>query len=80
MLGQPFAAAGLMQATATALAVKHGIIPPTINYEVPDPKCDLDYVANFSRVARVRRALFHSHSLGGHLPGSHSAMIVGCLS
>ena len=80
MLGQPFAAAGLMQATATALALKHGIIPPTINYEVPDPKCDLDYVPNFSRVARVRRALFHSHSLGGHLPGSHSAMIVASLS
>jgi 3-oxoacyl-[acyl-carrier-protein] synthase II len=79
MLGQPFAASGVMQAIATVLAVQNELLPPTINYEVPDPNCDLDYVPNRARVARVRHALFHAHSLGGYLPGSHSAMVVGRL-
>jgi len=77
MLGQPFAASGLMQATAATMAVRHAMVPPTINYEFADPECDLDYVPNRARVARVRHALLHSHSLGGHLPGSHSAMVIG---
>lgn len=76
MIGQPFAASGLMQALATVLALKHQVIPPTINYDFPDPECDLDYVPNHARVARIRHALFHAHSLGGHLPGSHSAMVL----
>lgn len=76
MIGQPFAASGLLQAVATASSIRHQIAPPTINYEVPDPACDLDYVPNRSRVARIRHALFHAHSLGGHLPGSHSAMVL----
>ena len=79
MLGQPFAASGVMQAVATTLAIQHQVVPPTINYEVPDPECDLDYVPNRARMARIRRAIFHSHSLGGHLPGSHAAMAVGRL-
>jgi len=79
MLGQPFAASGVMQATATVLAIQHEVIPPTINYEVPDPECDLDYVPNRARMARIRHAIFHSHSLGGGLLGSHAAMAVGRL-
>jgi 3-oxoacyl-[acyl-carrier-protein] synthase II len=79
MIGQPFAAGGVMQAAAAALAINHNIVPPTINYSVPDPACDLDYVPNTARVARVNRALFHSHSLGGNVPGSHSAMVIGAI-
>jgi 3-oxoacyl-[acyl-carrier-protein] synthase II len=79
MIGQPFAAGGVMQAAAAALAINHNIVPPTINFSVPDPACDLDYVPNKARVARVKRALFHSHSLGGSLSGSHSAMVIGAL-
>jgi len=79
MIGQPFAAAGVMQASAAILAVKDKIVPPTINYSVPDPGCDLDYVPNKARVARVDHALFHSHSLGGGIPGSHSAMVLGSI-
>ncbi len=79
MIGQPFAAAGVLQAAATALAVSTKVIPPTINYRYPDPNCDLDYVPNEARGARVNRAIFHSHSLGGGVPGSHSAMVLGAL-
>jgi 3-oxoacyl-[acyl-carrier-protein] synthase II len=79
MIGQPFAAAGVMQASAAVLAVKHKVVPPTINYDHPDPSCDLDYVPNQARAARVNHALFHSHSLGGGVPGSHSAMVVGAI-
>jgi 3-oxoacyl-[acyl-carrier-protein] synthase II len=77
MLGQPFAASGVMQAVSTSLAIQHGIVPPTINLDFPDPACDLDYVPAISRIVRIRHALLHSHSLGGHLPGSHSALILG---
>lgn len=77
MLGQPFSASGVMQTIAAALALCHSIVPPTINYDFPDPECDLDYVPNQARVVRVRHALVHSHSLGGHLAGSHSAMVLG---
>jgi 3-oxoacyl-[acyl-carrier-protein] synthase II len=77
MLGQPFAASGLMQAAAVSLAIHHGIVPPTINLEHADPACDLDYVPSTARVVRIRHALLHSHSLGGHLPGSHSALALG---
>jgi 3-oxoacyl-(acyl-carrier-protein) synthase len=46
--------------------IHEGIIPPTINYEVPDPDCDLDYVPNVARRAEVRAALSSSVGLGGH--------------
>jgi 3-oxoacyl-[acyl-carrier-protein] synthase II len=77
MIGQPFAASGALQTAAAALAVHSNTVPPTINLETPDPDCDLDYVPNVARVVRVRRALVHSHSLGGKVAGSHSALVLG---
>ena len=73
MCGQALAASSAMQVVAAALAIDHDVIPPTINYEVPDPGCDLDYVPNRARVARVRTALILAHSLGG----AHVAMVLG---
>ena len=65
MCGQAFAASGVMQVLATCLALHNEIVPPTINYSVPDPRCDLDYVPNTARKVRVRHALVHVRSLGG---------------
>ena len=73
MIGQPIAASGTFQAIASALTIRHGIIPPTINYETPDPDCDLDYVPNRARVSRVRYAVANAHSLGG----THSVLVLG---
>src|SRR5262249_1174196 len=77
MIGQPFSAGGVLQVVAATLATYHNVVPPTINLTTPDPKCDLDYVPNRPRAARVKHALVHSHSLGGHVPGSHSALVIG---
>lgn len=77
MIGQPFSAGAVLQLAAAALASSHSVVPPTINQESPDPDCDLDYVRNKSRSARVNYALVHGHSLGGHVPGSHSAVVIG---
>jgi len=73
MIGQPIAASGILQAISTALAVSHGVIPPTINYRVPDPNCDLDYVPNYPRVSRINNALIAAHALGG----THSVLALG---
>jgi 3-oxoacyl-(acyl-carrier-protein) synthase len=75
-VGQPLAAGGVLQLAASALAIDAQRVPPTANYEVPDPECDLDYVPQRSRVARIRTALVHSHSLGGLVPGSHTAVLI----
>jgi len=48
------------------LALKHGVLPPTINYENPDPECDLDYVPNEARQVDVRCAINNSFGFGGH--------------
>jgi 3-oxoacyl-[acyl-carrier-protein] synthase II len=77
MIGQPFSAGGVLQVVAATLATYHNVVPPTINLTNPDPKCDLDYVPNRPRAARVKHAVVHSHSLGGHVPGSHSALVIG---
>ena len=73
MIGQPVSAAGIFQTAAACLSIKHHEVPPTTNQEVPDPQCDLDYVPNLSRTARVRHALINGHSFGG----SVSAMVIG---
>jgi 3-oxoacyl-[acyl-carrier-protein] synthase II len=66
MIGHLLGAAGGVEAVATAMTIKEGIIPPTINHENPDPECDLDYVPNEARKARVRTALSNSLGFGGH--------------
>ena len=66
MVGHLMGGAGAIEALATVKAIHEGIIPPTINYEVPDPDCDLDYVPNVARRAEVRAALSNSVGLGGH--------------
>jgi 3-oxoacyl-[acyl-carrier-protein] synthase II len=66
VMGHTFGAAGAIEAIMCALAVHHGVIPPTINYENPDPECDLDYVPNEAREAEVRVALSNAMGLGGH--------------
>jgi 3-oxoacyl-[acyl-carrier-protein] synthase II len=66
MMGHCFGAAGAIEAMMCVLALKEGIIPPTINYEHPDPECDLDYVPNEARHVQVDVALSNAMGLGGH--------------
>ncbi|MAF85581.1 MAG: beta-ketoacyl-[acyl-carrier-protein] synthase II [Dehalococcoidales bacterium] len=76
MIGHLWGAAGTVEAIFSILTITHGIIPPTINYETPDPECDLDYVPNVARKAKVRAALSNSFGIGstngciifGHFP------------
>lgn len=65
MVGHLLGAAGGIEAAATCLTLKHGVIPPTVNYENPDPACDLDYVPNKAREASVRLAISNSFGFGG---------------
>ncbi len=66
MMGHCFGAAGAIEAQMAALAIHHGKLPPTINYENPDPVCDLDYVPNEARESDVEVALSNAMGLGGH--------------
>ena len=66
MTGHMLGAAGAVEAIASVLAVKEGIVPPTIGYQEPDPECDLDYVPNAAREAQVDLALSASLGFGGH--------------
>ncbi|MGE4358077.1 MAG: beta-ketoacyl-ACP synthase II, partial [Candidatus Omnitrophota bacterium] len=66
MTGHLLGAAGAIELIATVLTIKYGIIPPTINYEFPDPQCDLDYVPNVARQEKVEVALSNSLGFGGH--------------
>ncbi len=65
MIGHLLGAAGAVEAGITSLVVQRGIIPPTINYETPDPDCDLDYVPYKARKADIRYALSNSFGFGG---------------
>jgi 3-oxoacyl-[acyl-carrier-protein] synthase II len=65
MIGHLLGAAGGVEAIVTVLALHHGILPPTINYEVPDPECDLDYVPNVARRVQVEAAMSNGFGFGG---------------
>jgi 3-oxoacyl-[acyl-carrier-protein] synthase II len=65
MIGHLLGAAGAVEAGITSLVVQRGILPPTINYDTPDPDCDLDYVPNKSREVNVTYALSNSFGFGG---------------
>jgi len=65
MFGHLLGAAGAVEAIFTILTIRDGIIPPTINYDTPDPDCDLDYVPNIARKAQVNMALSNSFGFGG---------------
>lgn len=66
MIGHLLGAAGVVEFIATVLAAKHSLIPPTINYENPDPECDLDYAPNQARSREVHAAITNSFGFGGH--------------
>jgi 3-oxoacyl-(acyl-carrier-protein) synthase len=63
--GHPIAAAGALEAIFSVLSIRDGIIPPTANYEAPDPECDLDYVPNQARKTELRTVLSNSFGFGG---------------
>jgi 3-oxoacyl-[acyl-carrier-protein] synthase II len=65
MIGHLATAAGSVEAVACVLTIINGIIPPTINYQTPDPECDLDYVPNKARRQEVNVCLSNSFGLGG---------------
>ncbi len=66
MTGHLLGAAGGLEAIATVLAIKHNLMPPTVNYETPDENCDLDYVPNEAREKEIRVAMSNSLGFGGH--------------
>lgn len=76
MIGHPMGAAGTLEALACTLAIKNAIIPPTINYEEPDPECDLDYTPNEPRGRTINYALSNSFGLGGQ----NACLILGRFS
>ena len=70
--GQPFAAGGAWQLVSSCMTIATGIVPPTMNYRIPDPQCDLDYVPNIARRARVDTVMMNSHSFGG----THGCLVI----
>jgi 3-oxoacyl-[acyl-carrier-protein] synthase II len=73
--GHCFGAAGAVEAVFTVLAVERGLLPPTINYEQPDPDCDLDYIPNEAREAEITIGVSNSFGFGGH----NACIVVGKL-
>lgn len=66
LTGHSLGAAGAVEAAICVLALQHGVIPPTANYETPDPECDLDYVPNVARSASLENVMTNSLGFGGH--------------
>jgi 3-oxoacyl-[acyl-carrier-protein] synthase II len=66
MIGHTTTACGAIDTIATVMSLRTGILPPTINYEHPDPECDLDYVPNTAREHPCRTVLSHNFGFGGH--------------
>ncbi len=64
-IGNPYSAAGVLQIISVVLGMRENVIVPTLNYEFPDPQCDLDYVPNYPRVNEIKTALVNSHGFGG---------------
>ena len=73
MIGHLWGGAGVVEAIFCLLTINHGIIPPTINYETPDPECDLDYVPNVARRAEVKVAISNSFGFGS----TNATLILG---
>jgi 3-oxoacyl-[acyl-carrier-protein] synthase II len=76
MIGHLLGASGAVELIAVALSIRHSVVHPTINYRVPDPACDLDYVPNHAREMRVRRAISNSFGFGGH----NCCLVIGGLN
>jgi 3-oxoacyl-(acyl-carrier-protein) synthase len=66
MTGHLLGGAGALEGVISILAIRDGIVPPTMNYATPDPDCDLDYVPNEAREAQVRYVMSNSFGFGGH--------------
>jgi 3-oxoacyl-[acyl-carrier-protein] synthase II len=75
--GHMLGAAGAVEMSVCALAIQHGIVPPTINYLVPDPECDLDYVPNTARELKVNAVINNSFGFGGHNASIAAKKFVG---
>jgi len=75
--GHMLGAAGAVEMTVCALAIKHDVVPPTINYQVPDPECDLDYVPNTARELKVDAVINNSFGFGGHNASIAAKKFVG---
>ena len=75
--GHMLGAAGAVEMTACALALKNGVVPPTINYQTPDPECDLDYVPNTARELKVNAIINNSFGFGGHNASIAAKKFVG---
>jgi 3-oxoacyl-[acyl-carrier-protein] synthase II len=73
MIGHAMGAAAGFQIAAACMTLTNGMLPPTINYDTPDPDCDLDCVPNVARSARVRTLLINAHAMGG----THSVLVLG---
>jgi 3-oxoacyl-[acyl-carrier-protein] synthase II len=76
MIGHMLGASGGIELLVCALSITQGVVHPTINYQTPDPACDLDYVPNRPREMRIRRAISNSFGFGGH----NCCLVVGALS